>query len=251
MTALQASVLADALHGFNHFLLKLFKGARLAEVNSLSCRILSKVLEVKSSLTVGEELDRGRLAALAKGIAERQESGVFSELPIHRGGMTDRPLTPRPRDPSTTLSRNVPLIRQNPAVLEPVNGVQTPSDTSVLNVLGESLVKCSCEPMTGWYRDGSCRTDPSDLGRHSVCCVMTEGFLTYSKAQGNDLSTPVPAFGFPGLQPGDHWCVCAPRWKQAYDDGMAPPVRLEATEASTLELIPLALLKQLAYQGID
>ena len=104
--------------------------------------------------------------------------------------------------------------------------------------------------MTGWYRDGTCLTDPTDLGRHSVCCVMTEGFLTYSKAQGNDLSTPVPAFGFPGLKPGDHWCVCAPRWKQANDDGMAPPVRLDATEASTLEIIPLEVLKQQAHQGI-
>ena len=105
--------------------------------------------------------------------------------------------------------------------------------------------------MTGWYRNGTCQTDARDLGQHSICCVMTEAFLRYSKAQGNDLSTPVPTFQFPGLKPGDRWCVCAPRWKQAYDDGMAPPVRLEATEASTLELIPLALLKQLAYQGID
>ena len=79
---------------------------------------------------------------------------------------------------------------------------------------------------------------------------MTEGFLTYSMAQGNDLSTPVPAFGFPGLKPGDHWCVCAPRWKQAHDDGMAPPVRLEATEASTLEIISLDVLKQRAHQGM-
>ena len=165
--------------------------------------------------------------------------------------MTDRPLTPRPRDPSTTLSRNVPFVRQNSPQSRPSDGVQTPSDNKVLNVLGDVLHTCSCEPMTGWYRDGSCRTDPSDLGRHSVCCVMTENFLTYSKAQGNDLSTPVPAFGFPGLKPGDHWCVCAPRWKQAYEDGMAPPVRLESTEQSTLEIIPLGLLKECAHQGID
>jgi uncharacterized protein len=79
---------------------------------------------------------------------------------------------------------------------------------------------------------------------------MTEAFLSYSKAQGNDLSTPVPAFGFPGLQPGDHWCVCAPRWKQAYEDGMAPLVRLEATEQSTLKVVPLEILKEHAYQGI-
>ena len=128
--------------------------------------------------------------------------------------------------------------------------VQNPSGADVLNVLGQPLDSCSCEPMTGWFRDGTCRTDPSDLGRHSVCCVMTEGFLSYSKAQGNDLSTPVPAFGFPGLKPGDHWCVCAPRWKQAHDDGMAPPVCLESTEQSTLEVIPPTLLQAMAYQGM-
>lgn len=104
--------------------------------------------------------------------------------------------------------------------------------------------------MTGWFRDGHCRTEAADLGQHSVCCVMTEVFLSYSKAQGNDLSTPVPAFGFPGLQPGDHWCVCAGRWKQAYDDGMAPLVCLEATEQSTLQVVPLEILKENAYQGI-
>ena len=79
---------------------------------------------------------------------------------------------------------------------------------------------------------------------------MTESFLTYSKAQGNDLSTPVPAFQFPGLQPGDHWCVCAPRWKQAYDDGMAPPVRLEATEDTALKVVPLKQLQEHAHQTI-
>ena len=79
---------------------------------------------------------------------------------------------------------------------------------------------------------------------------MTESFLSYSKAQGNDLSTPVPAFSFPGLQPGDHWCVCAPRWKQAHDDGMAPPVRLESTALSATDVIPLDVLKACAYQGM-
>ena len=115
-----------------------------------------------------------------------------------------------------------------------------------LNVLGTPLELCSCEPMTGWFRDGSCRTDAADLGRHSVCCVVSEAFLRYSKAQGNDLSTPVPHYGFPGLRAGDHWCVCAPRWLEAHQDGMAPPVRLEATEASALELIPLEVLQQFA-----
>ncbi len=113
-----------------------------------------------------------------------------------------------------------------------------------LNVLGEPLDQCSCEPATGWFRDGSCSTDATDLGQHTVCCVITESFLNYSKAQGNDLSTAAPAFGFPGLKPGDHWCVCAPRWKQAYEDGMAPPVRLQATEQSALKIIPLEVLRQ-------
>lgn len=115
---------------------------------------------------------------------------------------------------------------------------------SALNVLGEPLVVCGCAPMTGWYRDGSCRTDAADLGRHTVCCVVNEAFLSYSKAQGNDLSTPVPAFEFPGLKAGDHWCVCAPRWLEAYEDGMAPPVRLQATEMSTLQVIPLEVLRE-------
>ncbi|CRY92100.1 Conserved hypothetical protein [Synechococcus sp. WH 8103] len=120
-----------------------------------------------------------------------------------------------------------------------------------LNVLGKPLQVCGCSPMTGWYRNGTCQTDPSDLGQHSICCVMTEAFLRYSKAQGNDLSTPVPAFQFPGLKPGDHWCVCAPRWKQAYDDGMAPLVSLEATENTALSVVSLDQLKEHAYQSID
>jgi uncharacterized protein (DUF2237 family) len=112
-----------------------------------------------------------------------------------------------------------------------------------LNVLGEPLVVCGCQPMTGWYRDGFCRTDLADLGRHTVCCVVDQRFLSYTKAQGNDLSTPMPQYGFPGLKPGDHWCVCAGRWLEAYEDGMAPPVRLEACERSALELIPLEVLQ--------
>ena len=119
------------------------------------------------------------------------------------------------------------------------------------NVLGEPLVVCGCEPMTGWHRDGFCETDDADRGQHSICCVMTESFLRYSKAQGNDLSTPMPAFQFPGLQPGDHWCVCAPRWKQAYEDGMAPQVRLEATEDTALTVVSLDQLKDHAYQGMS
>ena len=126
----------------------------------------------------------------------------------------------------------------------------SPATSTTRNVLGERLVQCGCQPMTGWYRNGFCETDPTDLGQHSICCVMNESFLTYSKAQGNDLSTPVPAFRFPGLKPGDHWCVCAPRWKQAYDDGMAPPVRLEATEESALAVVSLEQLREHSHQGM-
>ncbi len=112
------------------------------------------------------------------------------------------------------------------------------------NVLGKTLEECSCATMTGWYRDGSCKTDNSDIGRHTVCCLISDGFLRYSKAQGNDLSTPVPQYGFTGLKEGDYWCICAARWKQAYEDGMAPMVKLQSTEISTLDLIDLEVLKK-------
>ncbi len=116
------------------------------------------------------------------------------------------------------------------------------------NVLGTDLQVCNCNPMTGWYRDGSCKTDSADLGIHTVCAVMTEGFLTYSKAQGNDLSTPMPQYNFPGLKEGDQWCLCAPRWLEAYADGMAPLINLEATEESTLKIVDLEILKEFDYR---
>ena len=119
--------------------------------------------------------------------------------------------------------------------------------TKFLNVLGEPLKICSCEPMTGWYRDGFCKSDSSDIGQHSICCIMSEAFLNYSKAQGNDLITPQKEFGFPGLKDGDHWCICARRWKEAYEDGMAPLVCLESTERSTLKVIEIEILKEHAY----
>ena len=116
------------------------------------------------------------------------------------------------------------------------------------NVLGADLEICNCNPMTGWYRTGSCKTDANDIGMHTVCAVMTEAFLTYSKAQGNDLSTPMNEYNFTGLKAGDHWCICAPRWKQAYDDGMAPLVNLAATEKSTLNIIDLETLMKFDYK---
>jgi uncharacterized protein (DUF2237 family) len=112
------------------------------------------------------------------------------------------------------------------------------------NVLGTALEICGCDPMTGWHRDGSCRTDADDMGRHTVCVVLTDSFLRYSKAQGNDLTTPKPSMLFPGLKPGDRWCLCAARWLEAYWDGVAPGVILEACERSSLEIIELNLLKE-------
>ena len=112
------------------------------------------------------------------------------------------------------------------------------------NVLGEPLQPCCERPVTGFYRDGSCRTGPEDLGLHTVCAQMSAEFLAFSRARGNDLSTPVPAYGFPGLKPGDKWCLCAARWKEAYDAGQAPAVVLASTHEATLEVVPLADLKR-------
>ena len=107
------------------------------------------------------------------------------------------------------------------------------------NVLGTDLVPCCLENNTGWYRNGSCETDPGDHGRHVVCAVMTTEFLAFSKSMGNDLSTPVPSYDFPGLQDGECWCLCAARWQEAFEAGMAPKVKLEACEESALEIVQL------------
>ncbi len=121
--------------------------------------------------------------------------------------------------------------------------------TEARNVLGTPLKSCCTSPMTGFYRDGYCNTGAGDYGAHVVCAQMTEEFLTFTKAQGNDLSTPVPAFQFPGLKPGDCWCLCASRWKEALDAGVAPPVVLEATHASSLEYVSLSQLKPYGVDG--
>ncbi|WP_436795381.1 DUF2237 family protein [Actinospongicola halichondriae] len=112
------------------------------------------------------------------------------------------------------------------------------------NVLGTELASCSTDPMTGFYRDGCCNTGGDDTGVHTVCAVMTDDFLEYSKAQGNDLSTPMPQFGFAGLSSGDQWCLCAPRWQEAYEAGMAPRVVLEATHIQSLEWCDLSALQE-------
>ena len=114
------------------------------------------------------------------------------------------------------------------------------------NVLGERLEVCSIDPMTGFYRDGCCDTSREDLGSHSVCAVMTKEFLEFSRSRGNDLSTPVPEFGFPGLRPGDRWCLCAPRWQEAMEAGQAPRVVLRATHEAALRHCSLSDLKSLA-----
>jgi hypothetical protein len=114
------------------------------------------------------------------------------------------------------------------------------------NVLGETLSECCARPLTGFYRDGSCDTGPEDVGVHTVCTRVDAEFLAFSKAAGNDLSTPMPQFGFEGLKPGDCWCLCAARWKEAFDAGQAPRVRLTATHEATLEIVPLDTLKKFA-----
>lgn len=115
--------------------------------------------------------------------------------------------------------------------------------TPANNVLGEPLADCSHDPKTGYFRDGCCRTDRSDGGRHTICARVTAEFLAFSKARGNDLSTPRPQWGFPGLKPGDQWCLCAARWQEAFEAGAAPRVVLQATEAGSLEVCDLADLK--------
>ncbi len=114
------------------------------------------------------------------------------------------------------------------------------------NVLGGEIAPCSVEPMTGFFRDGCCNTSPEDSGSHTVCTVMTAEFLAFSKARGNDLSTPRPEFGFAGLEPGDRWCLCAPRWQEAFAAGMAPKVVLAATHEGALEYAAFVDLKRFA-----
>ena len=117
-----------------------------------------------------------------------------------------------------------------------------------LNVLGGDLEVCSVDPVTGWFRDGTCATAPGDLGSHTVCAVVTREFLEHQTAIGNDLTTPAPAFQFPGLQPGDRWCVTAGNWLRAHQDGVAAPVVLAATHERALDMIPFETLEE---YGVD
>lgn len=112
------------------------------------------------------------------------------------------------------------------------------------NVLGEPLQSCSTDPLTGWHRDGCCSTGPEDLGSHTICAVVTQEFLEHQQRIGNDLSTPMPQYRFPGLVPGDRWCVTARNWARAYNDGVYTPVVLASTNEKVLELVPLEILRQ-------
>lgn len=114
------------------------------------------------------------------------------------------------------------------------------------NVFGEKLEICSEDPVTGFFRDCCCNTSDQDVGSHTVCVQVTQEFLEFSRFRGNDLSTPLPEFGFPGLKPGDRWCLCAARWLEAYEAGMAPRVHLRGTHEKALEIVPLTVMREFA-----
>ena len=139
--------------------------------------------------------------------------------------------------PPDDKQREPPVLRD-----ESSNGGGQPGDPR--NVLGELLDVCSISPMTGFYRDGCCDTGQEDIGSHTVCAVMTAAFLDFSKSRGNDLSTPMPELGFPELKHGDHWCLCASRWQEAFEPGQAPRVVLRATHNGALAYCSLADLKR-------
>jgi len=119
------------------------------------------------------------------------------------------------------------------------------------NVLGKPLDICSIQPLTGFLREGDCRMLTRDVGRHGVCAQVTQEFLDFTRSRGNDLTTPLPMSGFPGLKPGDRWCLCADRWNEAYQNGVAPPVILASTHADTLKRIPLDHLKNHSLDGVS
>ena len=118
------------------------------------------------------------------------------------------------------------------------------SEEDQLNIFKEPLEACSFDPVTGFFRSGCCETSEQDTGSHTVCAIMTEEFLKFSKSKGNDLSTPVPAFDFPGLNSGDRWCLCAARWLEAYEAGSAPSIIARATHRRALEIIPMEVMKE-------
>lgn len=139
---------------------------------------------------------------------------------------------------------------ESPGPVSPPVSAPTPASaadsasSSALNVRGEALALCSISPRTGWFRDGYCRTDEQDRGSHTVCATMTEEFLEFTKGRGNDLSTPRPEFRFPGLLPGDRWCLCSKRWMEARAHGVAPPATPQATDDAALRVVPLPFLEE-------
>lgn len=139
-----------------------------------------------------------------------------------------------------------PIHRAKPDALD---GTSVQCQPMAKNVLGKDLQPCSVDPVTGWLRDGCCNTGPGDEGLHLVCVRVTAEFLAFSKAVGNDLSTPMPQYHFPGLRPGDQWCLCMSRWVQAFDAGVAPKVVLEATHISALEFVSLEQLQEYAAES--
>ncbi len=126
----------------------------------------------------------------------------------------------------------------------PSSGIDDAMMSEAKNVFGEPLAPCSVDPLTGFYRDGCCNTGYEDTGIHVVCVQVTREFLEFSRRRGNDLSTPAPEHGFPGLRPGDRWCLCAGRWREALEAGVAPPVILAATHEETLAIVPLSDLNR-------
>eukprot|EP00049_Salpingoeca_infusionum_P018219 m.356282 g.356282 ORF g.356282 m.356282 type:complete len:206 (+) comp17488_c0_seq1:91-708(+) len=154
---------------------------------------------------------------------------------------------------STTLTSSRTLVSSSAASVDkPVTTSQMAQNNPLdgqLNVLGTALAPCSKDPVTGYYRTGSCQTTERDAGVHVVCAKMTQEFLDFTKARGNDLSTPRPQFGFPGLKPGDQWCLCALRWKEAFAASVAPPVNLQATNEKVLQFVDLEDLKSMQLSG--
>jgi len=138
------------------------------------------------------------------------------------------------------------FAQQNTLRMSNSNGTTT--HVKAKNVLGGELESCCFEPLTGYFRDGYCRTDWMDAGTHTVCAIVTEEFLIYTKSRGNDLSTPFPQFNFPGLKVGDKWCLCASRWLEAHHAGCAPMVNLEATHEKTLSIVDFDVLKTYAVE---
>ena len=141
-------------------------------------------------------------------------------------------------------SQNVDSIRN----IYPMAGI---SDDKALNVYGQKLQMCCLDPITGYYRNGQCLTDASDHGTHIVCAKVTEEFLSYSRNKGNDLITPKPQFNFPGLKPGDHWCLCISRWFEAHKAGVAPPIDLNATNIKALEYVPIEILEAYSLSKLN